>query len=196
MPFELEEQVEVYVGSFAQQLLTVITTHLPNSESVVRSNLRWISIREWLAKIWQLDEEKPQPAYNAAMCFATPEQTLQTLFGATPFQGATPTVKVRYAKGVDWAWLKESAQMFETTVRINTVAGWLTCAQCLEEFQTGRREGRCDCELLCQDQPETAELVDGQPEDCVLIEVRAPFNIKPCFRRRMFEAHWLPLVYM
>ena len=65
VPFELEQEVEVYVGSFAQQLLTVIATHLPNSESVVRSNLRWISIREWLAKIWQLDEEKPQPAYNA-----------------------------------------------------------------------------------------------------------------------------------
>ena len=65
LPFELEQELEVYVGSFAQQLLTVIATHLPNSESVVRSNLRWISIREWLAKIWQLDEEKPQPAYNA-----------------------------------------------------------------------------------------------------------------------------------
>ena len=65
LPFELEQELEVYVGSFAQQLLTVIATHLPNSESVVRSNLRWISIREWLANIWQLDEEKPQPAYNA-----------------------------------------------------------------------------------------------------------------------------------
>ena len=86
--------------------------------------------------------------------------------------------------------------MFETTVRINTTAGWLTCAQCLEEFQTGRREGRCDCELLCQDQPETAQLVDGQPEGCELIQVCASFIVSPSFRRCMYRAHWLPLVYM
>ena len=195
-PFELQQELERYVGNFAQQLLTVIATHLPNWESVVRRNLSCISIREWLAKIWQPDEEKPMPEFCAATCFETPEETLQTLFAATRFQRATPRVKVRYAKGVDWAWLKDSAQMFETTVRINTSSNWLTCAQCLEEFQTGRREGRCDCELLCQDQPKTAQLFDGEPKRCELIQVCASFIVKPSFRRCMYQAHWLPLVYM
>ena len=195
-PFELQQELERYVGNFAQQLLTVIATHLPNWESVVRRNLSCISIREWLAKIWQPDEEKPMPEFCAATCFETPEETLQTLFAATRFQRATPRVKVRYAKGVDWAWLKDSAQMFDTTVRINTSSNWLTCAQCLEEFQTGRQQGPCDCELLCQDQPKTAQLFDGEPKRCELIQVCASFIVSPSFRRCMYQAHWLPLVYM
>ena len=38
--------------------------------------------------------------------------------------------------------------------------------------------------------------VDGQTERCVLIEVRAPFAVKPCFWRRMCQVHWLPLLRM
>ena len=41
-----------------------------------------------------------------------------------------------------------------------------------------------------------AVLTDGESEGCVVVEVRSPFSIKPCFRRRMFQDHWLPLVYM
>ena len=91
-------------------------------------------------------------------------------------------------------WLKEAAQAFQTTVKINADAGWITCSRCLEGYQSCKRDARCDCELLCEDQ-EKGCLEDGEAEGCVLVEVRAPFHVTPVFLRDMYRAHWLPLVY-
>ena len=67
--------------------------------------------------------DKPRPEYNAAMCFTTSEEKLQEVFGAVRFEGSTTTVKVCHVTGVDFTWLKEAAQAFQTTVKINADAG-------------------------------------------------------------------------
>ena len=110
------------------------------------------------------------------MCFTTSEEKLQEVFGAVRFEGSTTTVKVCHVTGVDFTWLKESAQAFQTTVKINADAGWITCSRCLEGYQSCKRDARCDCELLCEDQ-EKGCLEDGEAERCVLIEVKAPFRV-------------------
>ena len=191
---DVGEEFEQYVCCFAQQLTTLIATYIPQSEGVLRHNLRAIVIKEWLIKLWETETDKPRPEYNAAMCFTTSEEKLQEVFGAVRFEGSKTMVKVCHVTGVDFTWLKESAQAFQTTVKINADAGWITCSRCLEGYQSCKRDARCDCELLCEDQ-EKGCLEDGEAEGCVLIEVKAPFHVKPDFLCAMYRAHWLPLVY-
>ena len=78
------QEFEEYVCCFAQQIIGLIATHLPQSEDTVRENLRAIAIKEWLKELWKTEPEKPRPASDVyvAMSFTTSETKLQKIFAA------------------------------------------------------------------------------------------------------------------
>ena len=174
------QEFEEYVCCFAQQIISLIATHLPQSEATVRGNLRAIAIKEWLKELWKTEPEKPRPASDVyvAMSFTTSETKLQKIFAAVHFVGITTTVKVCHMTGVDFAWLKDKAQAFQTTVKINEDARWITCTTCLQGYGYQSSKGdasSCDCEMLCQEsirlldekrkkEPEIQEAVIQEPE--------------------------------